>query len=102
MNRIFNIAATSLIISFLSGVAAANHSSVSYSQNPFTISSTVVQPASTFMHLAKKEKDVSKTVIKTKKDGTIVVKEKHKTNDGEGNKSTTTSTTTIPPSNLSR
>lgn len=41
-----------------------------------------------------KETSSTKTVIKTKKDGTVVTKEVTKTNDGHGNKSTTRTTTT--------
>lgn len=41
-----------------------------------------------------KETSSTKTVVKTKKDGTVVTKEVTKTNDGHGNKSTTRTTTT--------
>jgi hypothetical protein len=41
-----------------------------------------------------KETSSNKTVVKTKKDGTVVTKTTTKTNDGHGNKSTTRTTTT--------
>lgn len=41
-----------------------------------------------------KETSSTKTVVKEKKDGTVVTKTTTKANDGEGNKSTTRTTTT--------
>lgn len=62
----------------------------------------VVDQAAKPLQIAAKPKEKKKSNVKTKKDGTIVVKEKHKTNDGEGNKTSTKTKTTIPPSGLSR
>jgi hypothetical protein len=50
------------------------------------------------LRLAKKEVNSEKTVVKTKNDGTVVTKTTTKTNDGEGNKSTTRTKTTDKPS----
>lgn len=47
--------------------------------------------------LVARETAKTKTTVKTKNDGTVVVKEKTKTNDGQGNKSTTKTTTTTQP-----
>jgi hypothetical protein len=44
--------------------------------------------------MAERATSSTKTVTKTKKDGTVVTKEVTKTNDGQGNKSTTRTTTT--------
>lgn len=44
--------------------------------------------------LAEKATSSEKTVVKTKKDGTVVTTTTTKTNDGEGNKSKTRTTTT--------
>ena len=44
--------------------------------------------------LAEKATSSEKTVVKTKKDGTVVTTTTTKTNDGEGNKTKTRTTTT--------
>jgi hypothetical protein len=44
--------------------------------------------------LAEKATSSEKTVVKTKKDGTVVTTTSTKTNDGEGNKTKTRTTTT--------
>jgi hypothetical protein len=44
--------------------------------------------------VAEKATSSEKTVVKTKKDGTVVTTTTTKTNDGEGNKTRTTTTST--------
>jgi len=56
------------------------------------------RPALGVLQLAERSTSSEKTVVKTKKDGTVVTKTTTKTNDGEGNKSTTRTTTTTEPS----
>jgi hypothetical protein len=51
------------------------------------------RPALGLLQLARRSTSSDKTVVKTKKDGTVVTKHTTKTNDGEGNKTTTTTTT---------
>jgi len=46
------------------------------------------------LQLAEKATSSEKTVVKTKKDGTVVTTTTTKTNDGEGNKTKTRTTTT--------